>query len=90
MREAWGSAANRRPDPFAQALRPIVGRGMPNRSDARRPTDRTDDGLVEDMTGIEYEALVESLDMFFLATADEPGHPNRSLVRVTSCRPETS
>jgi hypothetical protein len=75
MREAWDRAANRRHDPSAQALRPIVSRGMPNRSDARRPTDRTDDALRVSVR------VRQDHNLAFLKV-EEPGADLREVVRL--------
>src|SRR5918992_4361897 len=51
---------------------------LQDRFDTRRLADRIDERLVDDTIGAEDKAFIESLDMFFLATADEQGRPNCS------------
>jgi hypothetical protein len=46
--------------------------------DTRRLADRIDERLVDDVIGSDDKAFIEGLDMFFLATSDEQGHPNCS------------
>lgn len=46
--------------------------------DTRRLADRIDERLVDDIIDVEDKAFIESLDMFFLATADDQGHPSCS------------
>jgi predicted pyridoxine 5'-phosphate oxidase superfamily flavin-nucleotide-binding protein len=46
--------------------------------DTRRLADRIDERLVDDIIDVDDRAFIESLDMFFLATADERGRPNCS------------
>ena len=46
--------------------------------DTRRLANRIDERLVDDVIDADDKAFIESLDMFFLATADEQGHPNCS------------
>jgi predicted pyridoxine 5'-phosphate oxidase superfamily flavin-nucleotide-binding protein len=46
--------------------------------DTRRLADRIDERLVDAAIGPEDKAFIENLDMFFLATSDERGHPNCS------------
>jgi uncharacterized protein len=46
--------------------------------DTRRLADRIDERLVDDAIGSEDKTFIENLDMFFLATSDERGHPNCS------------
>jgi len=43
-----------------------------------RLVDRIDERLVDDVIDTDDKAFIESLDMFFLATADEQGYPNCS------------
>ena len=49
-----------------------------DRFDTRRLADRTDERLVDDVIDSDDKAFIEDLDMFFLATSDEQGHPNCS------------
>jgi predicted pyridoxine 5'-phosphate oxidase superfamily flavin-nucleotide-binding protein len=49
-----------------------------DRFDTRRLADRIDERLVDDVIGSDDKAFIENLDMFFLATSDEQGHPNCS------------
>jgi hypothetical protein len=51
---------------------------LQERFDTRRLADRIDERLVDDLIDADDKAFIESLDMFFLATADEQGHPNCS------------
>ena len=46
--------------------------------DTRRLADRIDERLVDDVIDSDEKALIENLDMFFLATSDDQGHPNCS------------
>ena len=46
--------------------------------DTRRLADRIDERLVDDVIGSDDKAFIEGLDMFFLATSDQQGHPNCS------------
>jgi predicted pyridoxine 5'-phosphate oxidase superfamily flavin-nucleotide-binding protein len=46
--------------------------------DTRRLADRIDERLVDDVIDSDDKAFIEELDMFFLATSDEQGHPNCS------------
>ena len=46
--------------------------------DTRRLANRIDERLVDDVIDADDKAFIESLEMFFLATADEQGHPNCS------------
>jgi uncharacterized protein len=46
--------------------------------DTRRLADRIDERLVDDVINSDDKAFIEDLDMFFLATSDEQGHPNCS------------
>ena len=46
--------------------------------DTRRLADRKEERLVSDLIDSEDKAFIEEVDMFFLATADEQGCPNRS------------
>src|SRR3712207_8444987 len=49
-----------------------------DRFDTRRLADRIDERLVDDVIDSDDKAFIEDLDMFFLATSDERGHPNCS------------
>ena len=49
-----------------------------DRFDTRRLADRIDERLVDDIIDVDDKAFIESLNMFFLATADEQGRPNCS------------
>jgi uncharacterized protein len=49
-----------------------------DRFDTRRLADRIDERLVDDVIDSDDKAFIEDLDMFFLATSDEQGHPNCS------------
>src|ERR687885_808329 len=51
---------------------------LQDRFDTRRLANRIDERLVDDVIDADDKAFIESLDMFFLATADEQGHPNCS------------
>jgi predicted pyridoxine 5'-phosphate oxidase superfamily flavin-nucleotide-binding protein len=51
---------------------------LQDRFDTRRLADRIDERLVDDAIGPDDKAFIENLDMFFLATSDEQGHPNCS------------
>ena len=51
---------------------------LQDRFNTRRLADRIDERLVDDIIDANDKAFVERLDMFFLATADEQGRPNRS------------
>ncbi len=53
-------------------------RTLQDQFDTRRLADRIEQGLVHDTIGPHDKAFIERLDMFFLATADEQGHPNCS------------
>jgi uncharacterized protein len=53
-------------------------RELQDRFDSRRLADRLADVKVADVIGPEDRAFIESLDMFFLATADEHGRPTCS------------
>lgn len=44
----------------------------------RRLADRIDERLVDNIISTDDKAFIESLDMFFLATADKQGQPNCS------------
>ena len=46
--------------------------------DTRRLADRIDERLVDDVIYSDEKAFIENLDMFFLATSDDQGHPNCS------------
>ena len=49
-----------------------------DRFDTRRLADRIDERLVDDVIDSDEKAFIEGLDMFFLATSDQQGHPNCS------------
>src|SRR5919199_3155369 len=51
---------------------------LQDRFDTRRLANRIDERLVDDVIDADDKAFIESLDMFFLATADEQGCPNCS------------
>ena len=51
---------------------------LQDRFATRRLADRIDERLVDDVIDTDDKAFIESLDMFFLATADEQGYPNCS------------
>jgi uncharacterized protein len=53
-------------------------RGLQDRFDTRRLADRIEERLVVDRIGDADKAFIESLDMFFLATADGGGQPSCS------------
>jgi uncharacterized protein len=53
-------------------------RALQDRFDTRRIADRIEGLLVHDEIGKWEKELIERLDMFFLATADEEGRPNCS------------
>jgi predicted pyridoxine 5'-phosphate oxidase superfamily flavin-nucleotide-binding protein len=53
-------------------------RELQDRFDTRRLADRIEQRLVVDRIGDSDKAFIESLDMFFLATADESGQPSCS------------
>jgi predicted pyridoxine 5'-phosphate oxidase superfamily flavin-nucleotide-binding protein len=53
-------------------------RSLQDRFDSRRLADRLEDRKVTDTIDAEDRAFIESMDMFFLATADEAGRPNCS------------
>ena len=53
-------------------------RALQDRFDTRRLADRIEQRLVADRIGDEDRAFIESLDMFFLATADAAGQPSCS------------
>ncbi len=53
-------------------------RALQDRFDTRRLADRIEQRLVADRIGPEDRAFIESLDMFFLATADAAGQPSCS------------
>ena len=53
-------------------------RGLQDRFDTRRLADRIEERLVVDRIGEADKGFIESLDMFFLATADEAGQPSCS------------
>ncbi len=56
---------------------------LQDRFDTRRLADRIDERLVDDIIDADDKAFIESLDMFFLATADEQVAPT-ALTRVVS------
>jgi uncharacterized protein len=53
-------------------------RELQDRFDTRRLADRLTERTVSDVLDAEDRAFVESMDMFFLATADEHGRPTCS------------
>jgi predicted pyridoxine 5'-phosphate oxidase superfamily flavin-nucleotide-binding protein len=53
-------------------------RDLQDRFDTRRLADRLEEVKVTDTIGDRDREFIESLDMFFLATADEQGRPNCS------------
>lgn len=53
-------------------------RKLQDRFDARRLADRIDERLVKDALEADDRALIERVDMFFLATADAQGRPSCS------------
>jgi uncharacterized protein len=53
-------------------------RELQDRFDSRRLADRLEDVKVRETIDDADRAFIESVDMFFLATADEHGHPNCS------------
>jgi uncharacterized protein len=53
-------------------------RTLQDRFDTRRLADRLEERLVKDTIGENDRSFIESADMFFLATADDEGHPNCS------------
>jgi uncharacterized protein len=53
-------------------------RTLQDRFDTRRLADRLEERLVTDTIGENDRSFIESADMFFLATADDEGHPNCS------------
>ena len=53
-------------------------RALQDRFDTRRLADRLEDVKVSATIGDGDRAFIESMDMFFLATADEQGRPNCS------------
>src|SRR5918911_1249039 len=53
-------------------------RRLQDRFDTRRLANRIDGRLVDDVIDANDKAFIESLDMFFLATADDQGRPNCS------------
>ncbi|TMG83696.1 MAG: pyridoxamine 5'-phosphate oxidase family protein, partial [Betaproteobacteria bacterium] len=53
-------------------------RSLQDRFDTRRLADRIEERLVVDRIGEADKAYIESLDMFFLATADDDGQPSCS------------
>ena len=55
-----------------------ASRALQDRFDARRLADRIEQRLVKDRIGDDDKAFIESLDMFFLATADADNQPSCS------------
>src|SRR5438132_14061761 len=53
-------------------------RRLQDRFDTRRLADRIDEKLMRDTIDDDDRAFIERCDMFFLATADEQGHPQCS------------
>jgi uncharacterized protein len=53
-------------------------RALQDRFDTRRLADRLEDVKVRDTIAPDDRAFIESMDMFFLATADEQGRPTCS------------
>jgi uncharacterized protein len=53
-------------------------RMLQDRFDTRRIADRIEDRLVKDAIDAESRQVIESADMFFLATADDEGRPSCS------------
>jgi uncharacterized protein len=53
-------------------------RTLQDRFETRRLANRIEEKLVSDTIGPHDKAFIESMDMFFLATADEEGRPNCS------------
>src|SRR5262245_51224787 len=53
-------------------------RALQDRFDTRRIADRIESRLVKDQIDDGSRQLIESVDMFFLATADAEGRPNCS------------
>ncbi|MBI3896970.1 MAG: pyridoxamine 5'-phosphate oxidase family protein [Gammaproteobacteria bacterium] len=53
-------------------------RALQDRFDSRRLADRIEQRLVRDRITADDQAFIESLDMFFLATADASGQPSCS------------
>jgi len=53
-------------------------RTLQRRFDTERLADRIEDRLVHDFITVEDRAFIESLDMFFMATADAQGKPSCS------------
>jgi uncharacterized protein len=53
-------------------------RSLQDRFDTRRLADRLEDVKVTDVIGDGDRAFIESMDMLFIATADEDGRPNCS------------
>ena len=53
-------------------------RRLQDEFDTRRLADRIDERLVDDVIDADDKAFIESLDKFFLATADDQGRPNCS------------
>jgi predicted pyridoxine 5'-phosphate oxidase superfamily flavin-nucleotide-binding protein len=55
-----------------------ASRAFQDRFDTRRLADRIEERLVDDVIDDDDRAFIERQDMFFLATADEHGHPQCS------------
>jgi predicted pyridoxine 5'-phosphate oxidase superfamily flavin-nucleotide-binding protein len=55
-----------------------ASRTLQDRFDTRRVADRIDELLVKDSISDADQEFIERADMFFLATADEHGHPDCS------------
>ena len=53
-------------------------RRLQERFDTRRLADRLEDRTLHDVIDADDRAFIESMDCFFLATADEHGQPNCS------------
>jgi len=60
------------------AFYPDGSRELQDRFDTRRLADRIEQRLLSDRIGPDDKAFIESLDMFFLATADAEGQPSCS------------
>ena len=61
-----------------QTFYPPGSRNLQDRFDTRRLADRLEEVLLHDRFTEHDRAFIEARDMFFLATADEHGHPNVS------------
>lgn len=53
-------------------------RELQDRFDSRRLADRIEDRLMRERLSVQDKAFIESLDMFFLATADDANQPSCS------------